>query len=322
MESAPVVQSLLIILADGGCRSEHIGTISMRCTGSLRAVGVAVVLAAIYPHLSADIAPADKTQPSTAPNTAGRRALRISADPNNLPFTNDRGEGFENKIAELLAHEMNADLVYIWRAQRRGFFRHALKEGECDLVLGVPAGFEMALTTRPYYRSSYVFVTRKQAGTRGTRIESLDDPRLPSMRIGIPVLGDDGANAPPAHALGRRGIVTNLVGYSIYGDYRECNPPSKLIAAVARRDVDVAVAWGPTAGYFAKRSEVAMDVVPVQPQTDAGLPMAFSIAMGVRKGDTALRDELNAILERRQNEIEKILDEYGVPRVDVERGTP
>src|SRR3954469_168427 len=136
-----------------------------------------------------------------------RRVLRISADPNNLPFTNERREGFENKIAELLAREMGAELHYAWRAQRRGFFRESLKGGECDLVLGVPAGFERALTTAPYYRSSYVFVSRKD---RHLDVRTFDDPALRTLKIGVQLVGDDGVNPPPAHALAARGIIDNV----------------------------------------------------------------------------------------------------------------
>jgi mxaJ protein len=247
-----------------------------------------------------------------APTT--RRVVRVCADPNNLPFTNEKQEGFENKIAELVGRELNADVEYVWRAQRRGFFRHALKEGEADLVIGVPVGFDMALTTKPYYRSSYVFVWRKKGGTP---VESLDDPVLKKVKVGVQVVGDDGANSPPVHALGRRGVIENLVGYTVYGDYAQPNPPARVIDAVAKGEVDVAVAWGPMAGYFAKKQSVALVVQPISPAVDEELklPFTFAISMGVRRGDTAFRDELDGVLERKREAIERILDEYGVPRV-------
>ncbi len=241
-----------------------------------------------------------------------RRVLRISADPNNLPFTNERREGFENKIAELVARELDADLHYIWRAQRRGFFRSSLKEGESDLVLGVPAGFDPALTTAPYYRSSYVFVSRKD---RDSQVRSLDDPALRRLKIGVQLIGDDGTNTPPAHALASRGLVENVVGYTVYGDYARESPPARIVEAVAAGDVDIAVVWGPLAGYFARRGGVALAIVPVAPEVDpSGLPFAFDICMGVRKGDKPLRDELDQVLARRREEIGKILDEFGIPR--------
>src|SRR5436305_8543933 len=241
-----------------------------------------------------------------------KRVLRVTADPNNLPFSNEKREGFENKIAELIAKELDANLQYSWRAQRRGFFRETLKEDRADLVLGIPAHFEMALPTSPYYRSSYVFVYRKD---RDLNIRSLDDPALHKLKIGVQMIGNDETNTPPAHALAHRGIVDNVFGYTLYGDYREPNPPARIIDAVVKGDIDVAVVWGPLGGYFAKQQSVPLEVVPVSPASDPNLPFTFAIAMGVRKQDKSLRDELNTVLERKRDEINRILDEYNVPRV-------
>lgn len=242
------------------------------------------------------------------------RALRVCADPNNLPFTNEREEGFENRIAELIAEELGAEVQYTWWAQRRGFVRNTLRAGDCDLLTAIPSSFELAQATRPYYRSTYVFVYREDAGFD---VQSFDDAILRDLRIGVHLIGDDYANVPPAHALSSRGIIDNLVGYRIYGDYSEENPPARLIDAVAAGDIDLAVAWGPMAGYFAQRSPVPLEVVPVSPQVDLPfLPMVFDISMGVRRDDTALYAEVEAILQRRQPEIDAILDEYGVPRLD------
>ena len=244
--------------------------------------------------------------------------LRVCADPNNLPFSNERGEGFENKIAELLAEDLHEKLEYTWWAQRRGFIRNTLKAGACDVVVGVPASFELAATTAPYYRSSYVFVYRKD---KKLNVNSFDDPALRKLKIGVQMIGDDGANTPPAHALASRGVVENVRGYTVYGDYAQPNPPARIIDAVAKGDVDVAVAWGPLAGYFARRERVPLAVVPVSPQIDLPfLPFVFDISMGLRRGDDALRQQLEDFLERRRPEIEKILDEYGVPRVGRDEG--
>ncbi|PYR65711.1 MAG: quinoprotein dehydrogenase-associated putative ABC transporter substrate-binding protein [Acidobacteria bacterium] len=240
--------------------------------------------------------------------------LRVCADPNNLPFTNSKGEGFENKLAALLARDLGTRVEYTWFAQRRGFLRNTLSAQQCDVVMGLPSGSDAAWTTRPYYRSTYVFVTSR---SRNLRIQSFDDPRLRSLRVGVELVGDDGANTPPAHALSRRGIVDNIVGYSVYGDYRTNSPPSAIIAAVARGEVDVAAAWGPMAGYFAARQPVALDVVPVQPQVDGRfLPQTFSIAMATRRRDTARHDRLEHFIDRRRGEIDRILADYHVPRVD------
>jgi mxaJ protein len=255
-----------------------------------------------------------QSQPTAPPSTAWHEhVLKVCADPNNLPFSNRRGEGFENKIAELIARDLDARVAYTWWAQRRGFFRNTLKAGACDLVVGVPASFEMALTTTPYYRSSYVFVYRK--GSR-VKLDSFDDPALKRLKIGVQMIGDDFANTPPAHALAARGIVDNVEGYTIYGDYSKENPPARILDEVAAGKIDVAVVWGPLAGYFAPRERVALSVVPVSPQIDRPfLPFVYDISMGVRRGDQDLHDALENILRRRRAEIEKILDDYGVPKV-------
>ena len=239
--------------------------------------------------------------------------LRVCADPNNLPFSNMKGEGFENRIAELVAREMGAKVEYTWWAQRRGFIRNTLNTGQCDVVIGVPASFDLTAVTNPYYRSSYVFVTRHD---RNIHIASYDDPILKKLRIGVQLVGDDGANTPPVHALGQRGIRGSLKGYLVYGDYRQPNPPARIVDAVAKGEVDVAIVWGPLAGFFAARQPVRLDIDPVSPQIDLPfMPQVFDIAMGVRRDDKALREALDAILERKKKTINSILDAYSVPRV-------
>ena len=241
------------------------------------------------------------------------RVLRICADPNNLPFSNQRQEGFENRVAEILAKEMGARLEYTWWPQRRGFVRNTLRARRCDVMPGVAFGYELVLTTKPYYRSTYVFVSRKD---RHAGIRSLDDPRLRDVKIGVQLIGEDGFNTPPVHALSRRGIVGNLVGYTIYGDYSQENPPARIVDAVAAGEVDVAIVWGPLAGYFAKRQSVELELVPVSPAVDVpSLPFVFDIAVGVRREDVALKQELEGILARRRADILRVLAAYGVPLV-------
>src|SRR2546423_133204 len=248
------------------------------------------------------------------------RELRVCSDPNNLPFSNERRGGFENKIADLVARDLNARLSYVWWAQRRGFVRNTLNQNQCDLLIGVPSSFERARTTVPYYRSTYVFVTRRE---RHLKISSFDDPRLRRLRIGVQLIGDDATNTPPAHALSNRHIISNVRGYSVYGDYRQQNPPARLIDAVARGEVDVGVAWGPLAGYFAQHEPVRLDITPVSPQIDLPfLPFVFDISMGVRRGNDTLREELNAVITRRRGEIDRILSDYGVPRLDIGKEGP
>ena len=241
------------------------------------------------------------------------RQLRVCADPNNLPFSNERQEGFENKIADLLAHEMNASVSYTWWAQRRGFIRNTLKDCKCDLVIGVPMSLELALTTSPYYRSTYVFVYRKDSRLS---VHSFDDPVLRKVRVGVQMIGDDYANSPPAHALAKRRIIGNVKGYMVYGDYSHENPPARIIDALVAGEIDVAIAWGPLAGYFCKRAGVPMEIVPVSPQIDPPfLPFVYDISMGIRRGEDSFKEELETIIERKRPEIESILDEYAVPRL-------
>lgn len=237
--------------------------------------------------------------------------LRVCADPNNLPYSNEALEGFENTLADLIAADFGTTVEYTWAAQRRGFVRNTLRAGECDIIMGVPSSFELSLQTRPYYRSTYMFVTQRQ---RAIPVASFDDEALKALRIGVHIIGDDYANAPPAHALARRGIINNVVGFSVFGDYRDPNPPAQLIDAVARGDIDVAVAWGPLAGYFAARQNEPLVLVPVSPEIDLPfLPQVFDIAIGVRHGEFELRDRLDEVLERRAADIDALLDTYGVP---------
>jgi quinoprotein dehydrogenase-associated probable ABC transporter substrate-binding protein len=238
--------------------------------------------------------------------------LRVCADPNNLPFSNRQQQGFENAIANLLAKDLGRRVAYTWFPQRRGFIRNTLASGRCDVVMGVPEGYRLALTTMPYYRSSYVFVVRKD---RGLDISSFDDARLANLRIGIHAIGDDYNNGPPAHALAARGLVNHIVGYSIYGDYSNPDPTRALIDAVADDDIDVAIAWGPLAGYFAAREREPLDVRFVRSDGSSISPMRFAIAMGVRKDDVALQQRLNRFIAHHFTQIDEVLQRFDVPIV-------
>ncbi|MCA6125219.1 substrate-binding domain-containing protein [Bradyrhizobium sp. WSM 1704] len=242
--------------------------------------------------------------------------FRVCADPNNMPFSNRAEQGFENRLAAMIAKQFGMQLSYTWWAQRRGFIRNTLKAGKCDVVMGVPDHFEMAETTKPYYRSTYVFVTRQD---RHLDLSSLLDPRLHQLRIGVHLIGDDGNNSPPAEALGEQGIVDNVRGYSIYGDYREADPPARLIEAVESGEIDVAAAWGPLGGYFAGQSPVGLVVIPIQDgERFAPQQFQFSISMGVRKDDHGLRDRLNNFIDGHRSEIASLLRSYGVPLVETQ----
>jgi mxaJ protein len=242
------------------------------------------------------------------------RELRVCAQPNNLPFSNQRLEGFENKLAQLVADELRATLRYTWRPQRRGFVRRTLNADACDLVMGVPTGFEPVLTTAPYYRSNYAFVYPKD---RYPGLSSFDDPALRGLRIGLHEVGDDGFSTPPAHALARRGIVGNIVGFAMWDADSVDSPAGRIVDAVASGEIDVAIVWGPFAGYFADRYPQRLEVRPVAPPPDmSGWPFEYDIAIGVRQGDAALKRELDTVLERRRGEIRRILDHYSVPLIE------
>lgn len=238
--------------------------------------------------------------------------LRVCADPNNLPFSNRAEHGFENAIAELVARDLGKRVRYTWWPQRRGFVRNTLAAGACDVIIGVPAEFELAKATRPYYRSTYAFVTRTQDALD---LHSLDDSRLRTLRIGLHAIGDDGSNVPPAHALAAKGIVRNVRGYSIYGDYSKADPPSDLLRALIAEEIDVAIAWGPLAGYFAQRASIPLTVTPIAPIRNSPFPMQFDIAMAVRREDEELYAQLQEVLSKRGAELQAVLARYGVPLV-------
>lgn len=243
--------------------------------------------------------------------SAALMALSVCADPNNMPFSNQREQGFENKLADLVARELKTTVRYTWWAQRRNFVKQTLGAGRCDAIMGLPAGFESVLTTAPYYTSTYVFVYR----TGGkAEVRSFDDPALRGLKIGVHVIDDN--YAPPAHALARRGI-RNLTGYSLYGSGAEVNPPAKIIDAVAKGDIDVAMVWGPLGGYFAKRESVPMQVVPVSPARDGVISFTYPISVAVRKGNVQLAREIGGVLAAKHAEVQRILSEYGVPEAAV-----
>jgi mxaJ protein len=241
--------------------------------------------------------------------------LRVCADPDNLPYSRRDGSGFENRIAELLAAQMHRELRYSWQPQRRGLVRKTLGAGECDLLLGIPAGLDRVLATAPYYRSSYVLVTRL---AEADPLTGFDDPRLKRLRIGVQLVGNDLAATPPGHALAQRGAVEHVVGFTVDGDGPAAE---RMIAALARGDLDAAMAWGPQAGWFAARAAVPMRVVPLaSPKELAAVPFDYSIALGVRGDESgrALRRELDEALASRRAEVDALLARYDVPRLPLE----
>jgi mxaJ protein len=261
----------------------------------------------------------DQSEPHKAtprPSQARPGLIRVCADPDNLPLSNDKGEGFENKLAQLIAKEWHSELQYAWWPVRRGFFARGLNGRYCDIAIQAPGGLDMAAITDPYYRSGYVFVSRKDRGLED--LTSLDDPRLKHITIGIHLLNNDAENAPPAMALSRHGVVGNLKGFSTF--YSSDNRPEAIIDAVANKDVDIAIVWGPIAGYFAKQAAVPLVLVPLAERDSlVDYPFRFNIAMGVRRRDRALRDSLNAVIAKHGPEIQAILDQYAIPRFPIQK---
>jgi mxaJ protein len=244
--------------------------------------------------------------------------LRVCADPNNLPYSDQQQKGFENALATMIANDLGMQVTYTWFPQRGSFFRKTLDAGKCDVVMGVPAGMTGIDTTQPYYRSGYVFVSRQD---RNLHIVSLDDPRLHQLRIGIHNLGDTDRESPPVQALTSRGIVSNLAGYNIFGrNLDEADPASDLIKAVEKGDIDLALVWGPIAGYFARFSPVPLVVSPIEgDSSNPNLPLSFDIAAGVRQQDDSLKQQLDGELQHRRPEIQHLLVSYGIPQLSLQQ---
>ena len=239
---------------------------------------------------------------------AQARELRVCADPDNLPFSNVRQQGFENHIARIVARDLGVELKYEWQRMGRGFVREYVDKSRCDVLIGIPVGYRAVLATAPYYRSSYVFVTR-----RGARFQpsSLDDPRLRALKIGVQAVDEE--YAPPAGALARRGMQSSLVGFYSVGRHA-----SDIVRAVLDGRIDVAIVWGPIAGYAARKFPKQLELRSVTPQMDPpALPLTFEIAMGVKKENESLRAELDEVLRRHRGEIQRILRRYGVPELEL-----
>jgi mxaJ protein len=262
----------------------------------LALAGLAIALAAT---------PAYAQRP--APREPG--LIRVCADPDNMPSSNDKGEGYENKIAELIAKDLSSKLTYVWYPTRRGYFR-IINGMYCDMAVEAPAGLDIAGVTKPYFRSGYVFVTRQGSGLED--ISSLADPRLKRLKIGVNIYTSDGENSPPAMALSRYGVVGNLTGYTTF--FSDQARPEDIIKGVANKDIDIAIAWGPLAGYFAKQSPVPL-VLKLLPARDSlsDVPLQYNMGIAVRRRDKEFRDSLQAVLERRRPEVDAILKQYNVP---------
>lgn len=236
------------------------------------------------------------------------KTLRVCADPNNLPFSNDKGEGFENRIAEFLAKKLGKDLAYSYYPGATGFVRNTLNAHLCDVILGMPQGNDFVQPTNPYYRTTYAIVTR--AGSELDGMTSLDDPRLKEKprRIGLV------ANTPPGNVLAMHGLMASVKPYPLMVDTRVESSSAAMIHDLEKGDIDVALLWGPIAGYYAKHSSEKLNVA-LLPETP-GARMAFRIGFGVRHSDQNWKRELNTLIAQNKTELDRILLDYGVPLLD------
>jgi quinoprotein dehydrogenase-associated probable ABC transporter substrate-binding protein len=243
---------------------------------------------------------------SATGNLVARSELRVCADPNNLPFSDEKGEGFENKIAALLAKDMSVPVKYTFFPQVVGFVRNTLRAGQCDLVMGTVAGDDVMQTTTPYYYTSYVMVLPKD---KELSFSGFDDPKLKELHIGII------AGTPPADLLVRYGLMANARPYALMVDTRFESSTHQLMTDVAEGKVDAAMLWGPIAGYYVKRDNLPLTLTPIK--SESGLPrMEYHIAMGVRANEPDWRRRINEEIRKNQVQITGILREYGVPLLD------
>lgn len=232
--------------------------------------------------------------------------IRVCADPNNLPYSNRELQGFENKIAAVIGQELGASLDYYWWPAQMGMVRNTLQKDRCDVLISIPKGYDPVLWTKPYYRSTYVLAYRSD---RKLGLHSLDDATLKGLRIGVHV------NTPPYDALANQGLAENIVSYRLFFDPQDPDPsrrPEKVLQDVLSGGIDVAAAWGPTVGYFARQHpSPALEMVPLG--DDSSEAMTFEFSMGVKKGNRELKTRLEGALDRREADIRRILTDYGVP---------
>ena len=233
--------------------------------------------------------------------------LRVCADPHDLPFSNEAGEGFENKIATLFAQKLGKSLAYVYYPNSTGFIRNTLNAHRCDVVMEMPQGDDIVQVTNPYYRASYALVTKK--GSDLATLDTLEDPRLKGKRIGIV------AGTPPATNLAVNGLLPNIKSYALVVDTRIDSPTAEMMKDLEDGVIDVAILWGPIAGNFAKNSKTPMQVVPLVNEK-AGPRMIYRMGMGVRHSDQEWKRTLNTLIAENQGEIDKILEDYGVPLLD------
>jgi len=257
-----------------------------------------------------------------APSEGGAeplKAFRVCQDPNNLPFSNDKGEGIENRIAQLFAGQLNVPVQYYSFPQRMAFVRNTLRyklPGEdyrCDVILGVPAGWGQASATKPYYRSTYTLISRKGKGfddlRSGNDFLAKVQAMEPKPRIGLY------DKSPGSAWLAKHGLEEAAVVYPILSPDPEQFPGEIIARDLARGDIDVALVWGPIAGYYATHVQgTEFNVVPLK--SEPGVRFDFAIAMGVRYGEPAWKAQIEKLIDTNEDAVRSILKEYGVPLVD------
>ncbi len=238
--------------------------------------------------------------------------FKVCADPENMPYSNSKHEGFENKIAEVLAKDLGLKLTYQFWPDRFGFYRNTINAKRCDVIIGTADGNDVLRTSKPYYRSGHVFVWRKESNY------NITDWTSPDLKKGvIGVVGE----SPATIAMDENDLITNARPYRMQRDLNL--PPSYLIDDLAKKEIDIAVAWGPIGGYFAKQNKVPMEVrmipeyVGRDPINTAKGKEFWNISVGVRKADKARMEKIQAALDRNADKITKILDDYGIPHVAV-----
>jgi quinoprotein dehydrogenase-associated probable ABC transporter substrate-binding protein len=243
--------------------------------------------------------------PAVAQNSeiVDRNQLKVCADPNNLPFSDEKKEGFENKIAELIGAELGLSVDYTWFPQVTGFVRNTLRARLCDLVTGTVAGDEVMQTTNPYYFTTYVMFYRSD---KGLALEGLQDPRLIGLRLGVV------AGTPPADLLVRHDLMSHTRPYALMVDTRAESPTHQMVQDVVDGTIDVGFLWGPIAAYYRKRDDLPLTLAPLKDEPGAAR-MEYHIAMGVRANEPEWRRRINAAILKRQDEITAILRDYGVP---------
>ena len=235
------------------------------------------------------------------------RVLRICADPRNLPFSNDKGEGFENKIGELLAGKLQKKLDYMFFPQATGFVRMTLGAHRCDVIMGFPQGDDLAQGTNPYYRTAYAIVAKPGGGL--DEVTTLEDERLKGKHIGIV------AGTPPATNMAINGLMTNAKPYPLMIDTRYDSSAEAMMNDLAKGEIDAGILWGPMAGFYAKKANPPLHITPLVKET-TGPKLVYRIGMGVRASDQNWKRQLNRLIQENQPEINKILLDYGVPLLD------